>query len=184
MSNKLHTCRICGEEKTFEEMAQHTRDKIGHRGFCKSCRSKQRHKNGEYMKQRAYNYMYRAGADYMGVSADDLMQIAESHKECAYCGSTKKLTFDHIYSLRKGKYNRNIPANITVCCDSCNNHKKSKSLIEFYDQTEAFTEERLHAVIKDFFGRLVYREIPNEAIPAIIAGMRAEVEEEKASASK
>jgi len=177
---KLHTCKICGQEKTLEEMAQQSGRKTGHRGYCKSCRNKQRKENGEVLQARAYNYMLRAKVDYMGVSGDDLAKIAETHKECAYCGSRKKLTFDHIYNLRKGKYNRNIPANITVCCDDCNNHKKMKSLIEFYDQSEEFTEERLYAVIKDFFGRLVHREISDEAIPAIIAGMRAEVEEEKA----
>ncbi len=40
---------------------------------------------------------------------------------CQYCGSTKRLTVDHIIPVSKG--GQNIWKNMVTCCFSCNNKK-------------------------------------------------------------
>lgn len=49
--------------------------------------------------------------------------------KCVYCGSTEKLTLDHIVPKSKGGSNNTN--NLACCCRSCNSSKKDKSLEEW-----------------------------------------------------
>ena len=49
--------------------------------------------------------------------------------ECAYCGTKKNLTIDHI--LPKSRGGQNNWTNLVTCCSSCNLRKGSKTPEEF-----------------------------------------------------
>lgn len=54
----------------------------------------------------------------------------ERRKACLYCGSTKKLTLEHILPLSRG--GPNATDNAIFVCKSCNSSKGSKRLYEWY----------------------------------------------------
>ena len=63
---------------------------------------------------------------------------------CGYCGAPAT-SLDHIVpKFKSGSSNRN---NLLPCCRSCNHHKGSMSMEEWYRQQTSFTEERLEAIM-------------------------------------
>ena len=64
---------------------------------------------------------------------------------CGYCGAPAT-SLDHIIpKFKSGSSNRN---NLLPCCRTCNHHKGSRDMEEWYRQRTYFTEERLEAIIK------------------------------------
>ncbi len=51
---------------------------------------------------------------------------------CVYCGSTEKLTIDHIVPLAKG--GAHIEENLVIACRSCNGSKGTKTLVVWLAQ--------------------------------------------------
>ena len=68
------------------------------------------------------------------------------HK-CAYCGSTEKLSLDHIIPQCKGGSNH--VNNVLCACTKCNADKGHEDWIIWYIQQPFFTEER-RARIEDW----------------------------------
>lgn len=65
---------------------------------------------------------------------------------CAYCGSTDKITQDHIVPVANGGLNTKY--NLVPACKSCNCSKNSRPLVQWYMQQPFATEERLQKVIE------------------------------------
>lgn len=63
---------------------------------------------------------------------------------CGYCGAPAT-SLDHIIpKFKSGSSNRN---NLLPCCRSCNDHKATMAMEEWYRQQTSFTEERLQSII-------------------------------------
>ena len=63
---------------------------------------------------------------------------------CAYCNSPAT-SLDHVIpKYRSGSSNRN---NLVPACRSCNHHKGSMDMEEWYKNQDCFTEERFKAII-------------------------------------
>lgn len=63
---------------------------------------------------------------------------------CAYCGSTEKLSLDHIIPQCKG--GSNYTNNVICACTKCNADKGHEDWIVWYIQQPFFTEARRQAV--------------------------------------
>lgn len=64
---------------------------------------------------------------------------------CAYCGSTDKITQDHIVPIASGGLN--TKHNLVPACRSCNCSKGSRPLVQWYMKQPFATEERLQKVL-------------------------------------
>jgi 5-methylcytosine-specific restriction endonuclease McrA len=68
-------------------------------------------------------------------SAEWLALLARHHNRCAYCGSTKQLTRDHVHPISRG--GRDEPANVVPACLSCNSSKGAKTVAEWLGASRA-----------------------------------------------
>jgi len=76
-----------------------------------------------YVRRRAVGY---------GVHVEDVDEeavYAFCGNRCAYCGSTEKLTLDHVVALSKG--GAHAESNLLVACKSCNSSKGVKPVAEW-----------------------------------------------------
>jgi hypothetical protein len=64
--------------------------------------------------------------------------------KCAYCGSDRAFTLDHIIPKAKGGGTRR--GNLLACCPSCNLAKSDQDWLEWYRQQKFWTDERERAV--------------------------------------
>ena len=64
---------------------------------------------------------------------------------CAYCGSTGKITQDHIVPVSGGGLNTKY--NLVPACLSCNCSKGGRPLVQWYMKQPFATEERLQKVL-------------------------------------
>jgi len=64
--------------------------------------------------------------------------------KCAYCGSDKDITLDHVVPRTKGGSDH--ADNIIACCKSCNADKAHEDWIIWYIQQPFFTEERRQSI--------------------------------------
>jgi hypothetical protein len=64
--------------------------------------------------------------------------------ECAYCGSTEKLTIDHIVPQSKG--GMDFTKNVVCCCHSCNQDKSHTPWEEWYFSQEFFSMEKYEKI--------------------------------------
>lgn len=60
--------------------------------------------------------------------------------KCAYCGSDRELTIDHVVPRSKGGLDTS--KNVVACCKSCNGDKGHTPWEEWYSSMEFFNEER------------------------------------------
>ena len=67
--------------------------------------------------------------------------------ECAYCGSTKNLTIDHIVPRSKG--GPDFTKNVLCACHSCNQDKGHTPVEDWYLSQEFFDVDR-YEKIKDW----------------------------------
>lgn len=63
------------------------------------------------------------------LTLDELRQIRASSTECKYCGSTDRLSYDHIVAL--SKCGPNAKHNIQILCLPCNCAKNDRDEAEF-----------------------------------------------------
>lgn len=74
-------------------------------------------------------------------------QIKEKwNNECAYCGSSEKITIDHIIPHIKG--GTNSIDNLISCCEKCNRDKSHLDWKEWYLKKEFFTQKRMNAILE------------------------------------
>lgn len=66
--------------------------------------------------------------------------------QCAYCGSSEKLTYDHFYPFSKG--GDFMKGNIIPCCKSCNSSKNSKLFEEWYKKQTFYSKIRENKILK------------------------------------
>lgn len=70
---------------------------------------------------------------------------------CAYCGTDKNITRDHIVPLSKGGgYTK---TNIIPCCASCNSKKNNKEFREWYKAQPFYRADRLEKIERIMEGR-------------------------------
>ena len=60
--------------------------------------------------------------------------------ECAYCGSSKNLTIDHIVPRSKG--GTDFTKNVVCCCHDCNQSKSHTPWEDWYFSQEFFSMKR------------------------------------------
>lgn len=66
--------------------------------------------------------------------------------QCAYCGSEKNITLDHITPRSKGGSDK--ITNILCACKNCNASKGHQKWYDWYIQQTFFTTDRLSDIIK------------------------------------
>lgn len=60
--------------------------------------------------------------------------------QCAYCGSKKNITIDHIVPRSKG--GNDITKNVLCCCQECNQDKSHTHWEDWYFSQNFFSEEK------------------------------------------
>jgi hypothetical protein len=63
---------------------------------------------------------------------------------CAYCGSSNRITVDHVHPLKKGGLD--TPSNIVPACLSCNSSKHTSPMEEWFRSQPFFSEDRWGAL--------------------------------------
>lgn len=72
----------------------------------------------------------RSNAPGRGVSSEDWKRILEFYgNKCLKCGSTEKITLDHVIPLTLGGWHD--PSNIQPLCLSCNSGKQNRSCADY-----------------------------------------------------
>ena len=66
--------------------------------------------------------------------------------KCAYCGSDKELTIDHVVPRSKG--GTDFTKNVVCCCHSCNQSKSHIPWEEWYFSQEFFSLEKYNKIIE------------------------------------
>ena len=64
--------------------------------------------------------------------------------ECAYCGSNKDLTIDHIVPRSKG--GTDFTKNVVCCCHDCNQSKSHTPWEDWYFSQEFFSMKRYNKI--------------------------------------
>lgn len=77
---------------------------------------------------------------------------------CAYCGSTKNLTLDHVTPKALGGKDKSD--NIVCACRECNHNKGDTPFEEWYQSQYFFSEEK-YASINAWTGEPYLQETPN-----------------------
>jgi len=75
----------------------------------------------------------------------DSIKSKWNHK-CAYCGSNKEITIDHVIPQSKGGIDTSL--NCVACCHSCNKDKGHTQWEEWYKKQSFFTYERMHDILE------------------------------------
>ena len=66
--------------------------------------------------------------------------------KCAYCGSDKELTIDHVVPRSKG--GTDFTKNVVCCCHSCNQSKSHTPWEEWYFSQEFFSLVKYNKIIE------------------------------------
>ena len=103
----------------------------------------------------SYMELYNSSEDYLyhlhtTSSSDAKRMWRQSIKEkwnnkCAYCGSTNRLTIDHVVPQCKG--GSDFLTNMVCCCENCNRSKAHSDWKTWYYNQDFFTEERCDAIL-------------------------------------
>ena len=64
--------------------------------------------------------------------------------ECAYCGSDKDLTIDHIVPRSKG--GNDFTKNVVCCCHDCNQSNSHTPWVDWYFSQEFFSMKRYNKI--------------------------------------
>lgn len=105
------------------------------------------HTDEEYRQKRIQqSRMYEATRECTGhVPIDELKVLyGVFDNSCAYCGTAKQLTIDHIVPVSKG--GKNMVGNIVPACKSCNSSKGAKDYEEWFKLQEFFDASRLNKI--------------------------------------
>ena len=123
--NDTRLCTLCGELKPIQAFDQnHARRQ------CKRCRQRRAYAGirrwNEQNRLRAATYQQNHYARKKGatdtLTPEEFQGVwARSRGRCASCGTTKKLTVDHVVDIRDG--GRHRPENLVILCRGCNGRK-------------------------------------------------------------
>lgn len=182
MSEQCHICRVCGEEKSVEEMRSDRSKKKGFESICKLCRQALRRTNGEYTRERIRSYTNRKGdKGSVLISTEQLERLLE-RENCAYCGCTltsnkcspTEATIDHIYTLNQSYGSANLVEALTVVCRSCNSSKMDRHVYDFYCRSEKFTDELWTKFVREYTERLLKRRLTDAEVEQMKQNFAAE----------
>lgn len=67
----------------------------------------------------------------------------DGHK-CTYCGSTEKLTADHVVPMTRG--GTHDPSNLTACCIPCNSKKSNRLVSEWLPASSTVFHPSVHPI--------------------------------------
>lgn len=106
-----------------------------------------------------YNFMIRAklfkglkdGTMNMSTIFDDEKVKLQTGQLCNYCGSTEKLSLDHIFPQKKG--GKDDAENLIFACKTCNSSKGKKDLMEWAE----FRGEFLPLMVIRRYLKLVFK---------------------------
>lgn len=99
---------------------------------------------GRRRRARKYNAVKNASID---VTHKDIELLKQTFNEsCVYCGSTEKLTIDHVIPLARGGTHE--LKNLLPCCRSCNSSKNCSPIQSWYQSKPFFSEQRWEAIVK------------------------------------
>lgn len=173
-----YTCKECSSKKS-KEWTENNRDRVRKRNIKWRQNPENRRKNNicsnNYAKTPKGKLMRRMGSEKRrtrllnlpnSLSQQEWIDTLEYFNyTCVYCGMTEKeslisnkesLHQEHIIPLsRNGGY---IKKNIVPSCRCCNSSKGNKTLEEFYQVKDTFTEER-YLFILEFINK--YSSINN-----------------------
>lgn len=72
---------------------------------------------------------YAPGNSFRITSKDERRALARYRNSCAYCGARGTLHWDHVIPLSRG--GRNSIGNLLPCCQSCNQNKNARTVMEW-----------------------------------------------------
>lgn len=138
-------CSVCAEEKPLTEFNS---DGNGSRRIlCSDCRIARRKARGEYDIHNTRRLNRRVS---LGVLTPQQYVTIAYHSHCVYCGATRgesgKLTVDHIIPIRVG--GTGAFENVVPACKSCNSSKRDTMLVQWFFESETFTDELFRDFIK------------------------------------
>ena len=84
--------------------------------------------------------------DYLEFSIEGNHITKKWKYKCAYCGSNKELTIDHVVPRSKG--GTDFTKNVVCCCHSCNQSKSHTPWEEWYFSQEFFSLEKYNKIIE------------------------------------
>lgn len=142
----IKTCKRCGKGKPIAEFRPKSGSMVAYQSYCRPCeklnRAERRQKNRD--SERDYLARWRTDnqsimTEYARVSCankrsdekltvDDIRWLFSRQSRCQMidCGSTERLTVDHIMPLSAG--GRNHRSNLQLLCRSCNARKATSVL--------------------------------------------------------
>lgn len=68
------------------------------------------------------------------------------NRKCAYCGSDKNITLDHVIPRSLGGVDKT--PNVVACCESCNRDKSHFKWGEWYMKQDFFNFERYNKILE------------------------------------
>lgn len=74
------------------------------------------------------------------------VRLALFDGQCAFCGSSKKLTMDHVVAISRGGLHE--AGNIVPACQSCNSKKSASIVFEWYSRQPFFCEKRWNKIVR------------------------------------
>ena len=77
---------------------------------------------------------------------DRAVRLALFDGKCAFCGSSGKLTMDHVIAISNGGLHE--AENIIPACQSCNSKKNASMVLQWYSQQPFFREDRWNKIVK------------------------------------
>jgi len=97
----------------------------------KQCKQKYYHSENGLLQYKKYNHkrMSRNHNCKFQLTKEQIKEIFERDKCCVYCGSSIKLSLDHIISLSNG--GEGIFYNFVIACHDCNCSKNNKNVFEW-----------------------------------------------------
>jgi 5-methylcytosine-specific restriction endonuclease McrA len=80
------------------------------------------------------------------LTVEEWVEICNTfNNTCAYCGSNRQLTMDHVIPVSKGGYT--YYRNIIPACKTCNSSKHNKDLLVWFVAQSFYTEQRLAFIL-------------------------------------
>lgn len=137
----LKYCNTCGKVKPISEFTTRgttVNGKPTYESSCKDCireykrlyqirYNKTKKGNANLRTKSARRNRHNSTGDLTAIQWQNILEIFDF--KCAYCGSTEKLSMEHIVPVAKG--GAFTKSNIIVACQHCNSSRGSKDLDEW-----------------------------------------------------
>lgn len=146
--------KMCSTCSTVKPLSDFSKKGLYTNSNCKSCENKRinEYKAAKY----ASDDMYRAAeivrvrnrkTEISTLKPSEWLKVCELFNlQCAYCGSSSKLTMDHIIPVSK-KGGTEV-GNVIPACHSCNSSKGARDIVEWYTSQPFYSKRKLEAILK------------------------------------